>query len=676
MCDFPTSTYQSCMKENPRTSGTCPLCFDSPPTKVNYGDADNCGLASCIGQPPFAPCGSDTCAFQGTGPVCDEKFCPYTPTPLIDCKRPDGTRCNAYGVPTCLTEDPLNVNLAAKYKYTDFTKYTFDKSKYLPNSYLPGDGADFMFGYNSKPHPEETGDGPCGSPNCGVSSLDYVLHKLNQPIDTKPTFCVTSDLNKDYSGGFGSSRKPTCPYLSSTANRSLPSCDSSGDTCEIPKCLLGNKNRKSADSNSCKVPDCPFAKKEGCGSPDCKFAKQSPKGCGAPDCKYAQKSNQRSSQFICGDSNKKHKNKDKGDYASFGSCDSGVCPFADMRQSEESSGVSCDNPECPFSKKADEECNDKSCPYAKELVICQDCGGVIIEGVEAELHATNPQPQKCDTTNATFSSTALRTSVELEKVKRLSVKDARKELMKEEIKKSRLKHTEVDANQKKTHKEVLYTYPGTLVGHRDCKKRNKVIPANMGWLWNIKPSVGNPELWRGYKPGAISKTVHKMIRNHRRALGIYDPSDLMRKKKSKTSTRALSDRNKRVIHVKKKDGNYFVTLTPVKDPFHRHDTESPFIDCTPAQFRIVKPERKKRQVVDGNGCICEEDESLGSSDMSELDFNFSPPAALPVKPSRRRKVKTAKDTQYNAHDVKPQHASEPSAEKSTTEEKKKKKKKK
>lgn len=184
MCDFPKTTKTCCATDTYSfNEGSCPLCFDSPKPKTNYGDADNCGLASCIGQPPFAPCGSDVCISKGIGPVCDERICPYTPAKLIDCTRPDGKRCNAYGAPTCLTEEPEKVNLLEKYKCKDFTKYTFNKDKYIPKSYLPGDGSDFMYGYNLKPYPEETGVGLCGSPMCGMSSLDFVLHKLNQPID-------------------------------------------------------------------------------------------------------------------------------------------------------------------------------------------------------------------------------------------------------------------------------------------------------------------------------------------------------------------------------------------------------------------------------------------------------------------------------------------------------------
>lgn len=566
---------------------------------------------------------SNKCSFLiGTWPVCNERICPYTDAPLIDCRRADGTRCNAYGDPTCLTEGSAKFATCKKrFELTDFTKYTFNKDKYLPKSYLPGDGADFLFGYHSKINPDDIGAGKCGSQAC-ETKLDYLLEKLKQPI------CPIESYDSNLTC---SSRKP-CPY------RYQP--------CGIP-----NESKTSNGGAN----DCPFfepkktckqEKPKGCGAPDCKYGGAKPKkGCGAPDCKYAERR-----ESACLETNTKVKRDssysqksvsicegcEKKENGAGECCNKDVCPFV----KSETSKVSCDNPECPFAAKIVPECHDKSCPYAKELTICQDCGGVILEGVEVEPVPEAPPPE-----TAVFESPAVTTTVEVEKIRISTEKDKKIDSRKPSFKKK-----SVDMKQSKRKKEVLFNYPGTVIGHHDCMYKRKNIPANMGWLWNIKPTIGNPDLWRGYKPGAISKTVHKIIRKHRRALGILDPSDIIKKRRSKTSNRALSDKNKRVISVKKKEGNYLVTLTPIKDPLYRTDHESPFIDCTPVQFKINKP--PKPEISEENPCECDltDEEKDTDSDLSELDVNFSPPAALPVKPYTKKKIKVTKDTQYTLND--------------------------
>lgn len=98
------------------------------------------------------------------------------------------------------------------------------------------------------------------------------------------------------------------------------------------------------------------------------------------------------------------------------------------------------------------------------------------------------------------------------------------------------------------------------------------------------------------------------------------------------------------LQIKKREGTYWVTMNPLKDPCGLEDNENPYIDCNPMQFKITKADRQ---------CICSDDESESSD--SELDIEFTPPAGV-IRPERLRKKKNVVhiDTQYDTKDFTPQ----------------------
>lgn len=117
---------------------------------------------------------------------------------------------------------------------------------------------------------------------------------------------------------------------------------------------------------------------------------------------------------------------------------------------------------------------------------------------------------------------------------------------------------------------------------------------------------------------------------------------------------------KPTLQIKKKEGTYYITMNPLKDPYSIADNENPYVDCTPMQFKITK--NKKPKAIEGEGdeyktCFCnDEDEKVEceeSSSDSELDIEFTPPAGI-IRPERLRKKKTVvhTDTQYNPNDFK------------------------
>lgn len=381
MCDFTPGT-KCCISEayNSAPQG-CPACFE--PTSTNrYGNEESCGLASCIGQPPVAPCGSNTCPFKDETIVCTEHICPYIPSPLIDCVRPDGKRCDPTGIATCLQDLEGKSNVGPNLGYKDFTKYTFNIDKYLPKSYLPGDGADYLYGYNTKMAPEETGAGPCGSFSCGISPLDYVLEKLSAPLD-----CSLDNGYFDYCGGPVCPRKPGCPYLQpKDSTCGAPSCPygaKSDDPCGPTSFSYArNQNdprqysarirptRGSSRGASCGAPDCsssrggPF-RNDACGAPDCPSSRGGAPfrndGCGAPDCPSSFGTPFRTDSCGAPDCPSGLKRKSSASGACGGMrqpCGAQDCPAEGRR-------MSCGAPDCKFARKpsgySDSTCGAPDC---------------------------------------------------------------------------------------------------------------------------------------------------------------------------------------------------------------------------------------------------------------------------------------------------------------------------
>lgn len=51
---------------------------------------------------------------------------------------------------------------------------------------------------------------------------------------------------------------------------------------------------------------------------------------------------------------------------------------------------------------------------------------------------------------------------------------------------------------------------GVIIGHRLCQGDDMLVPKNMGWLWNA-PVSGLPNNRRGWRPGAVKKSVAKIM---------------------------------------------------------------------------------------------------------------------------------------------------------------------
>lgn len=171
---------------------------------------------------------------------------------------------------------------------------------------------------------------------------------------------------------------------------------------------------------------------------------------------------------------------------------------------------------------------------------------------------------------------------------------------------------------------------------------------------------------RGWKPGAIGRTIAARIIQHHKAKGIMmSPTLTVLPKKSRMLRDAYETESdatiapKPTLQIKKKEGCYLITMNPLKDPKTLVENENPYMDCTPLQFKIVKNKDKKVKPNDDEEsalCCCGVDDDIKSesSSDSELDIEFTPPAGI-IRPERLKRKKNVvhTDTQYNPDDCKP-----------------------
>ncbi|XP_011306202.1 uncharacterized protein [Fopius arisanus] len=225
------------------------------------------------------------------------------------------------------------------------------------------------------------------------------------------------------------------------------------------------------------------------------------------------------------------------------------------------------------------------------------------------------------------------------KIKRASLLSTKRKNMNLNLKRAKnLKNYERNYSHVKVGKRVMRMVEGvsqrSCFGHRSCVEIRARVPGNMGWLWNINNVSGNFRPRVGWKPGAISRGVWSALV---RAKMEKDPDSIdqlpvtpVKGKKGKMSkTKSLlsvvrNQRKKRevenqhelppTLHIHRKNGDYFVTMYPVKP----EDSEHPEVlkDVKPLQFKVTK-DRKT-----------DDDEGDVSSVGDDMEFEFSPPAAI------------------------------------------------
>lgn len=167
------------------------------------------------------------------------------------------------------------------------------------------------------------------------------------------------------------------------------------------------------------------------------------------------------------------------------------------------------------------------------------------------------------------------------------------------------------------------------------------------------------------------------IKQRREELGIPDPPELkiISKKKGMFGQESEESEDevlpKPTLIVRKKDGNYHITMHPLKDPKTVVDREDPYMNCTPMQFIITRNRPMKQQSASSlvcengsdistdstisNECMCDPREpeiEFSSTSNSELSLEFTTPQGLIFPEDMAKKPNLVHtDIQYNEADL-------------------------
>lgn len=195
-------------------------------------------------------------------------------------------------------------------------------------------------------------------------------------------------------------------------------------------------------------------------------------------------------------------------------------------------------------------------------------------------------------------------------------------------------------------------YPGINYGHKNCLSPRFRIPANMGWLWNTSELVGILKPRIGWKPGAITRRVNKLLKEAKGA--ILDSASVLesrlrvvpsriglRQPKPFKSMSYVSLTKKEgeeeaepppTLHIHRKDGTYYVTMYPIR----QEATDATHLEepVKPLQFKIARNK---------------DDSVASSSTASDMEIEFSPPAA--INKLRRKPDVIHVDTQVRQQEI-------------------------
>ncbi|KAL1514070.1 hypothetical protein ABEB36_003392 [Hypothenemus hampei] len=534
---------------------------------------------------------------------------------------------------------------------------------------------------------------PCGAPTCPFITRPCPMaedrtitsqKKQRGSLEAEEVLCENLD----------------CPFAQEIREKELElevdmTIEGEFQDCINPKCPA-KRSKKKKMVKSCSNPDCPLNKLKpddrNCGdkkkinkktkrnSESVRKFEQQKHGC--------QKSSTSLEVSVCSDldcpfanSRKKTENIPSTDSDSTASChkkkDESMCSNLECPEikSRAKKKKNCDQPDCPYAQDLPDspsQCDDPNCPYLKPLPSCgiPNCP---YEPISLSYICKNPN---CPSRNLDFN-TKIREdkwlsenqkpdngSQQIDKVAIVvktttdcndspcdefnncdnmdcDVKDDSPTIGTEE------NNTKMTVPQKKKRKrkkkgKFVYSigdsYPGTKLGHKECVTPIFNVPPHMGWLWNIHTPILNLKPRRGWRPGALTKTIASRIRAHRQSKGM----GLLRLPIFKKSDGEIEEHDPKVIprptlQIQKKEGTYWVTMNPLKDPYSLVENEDPYMNCTPMTFKITSNKNK----IQNDYCYCDGEEALegdksSSSSESELDIEFTPPAGV-IHPERFKK---------------------------------------
>ncbi|XP_063919180.1 uncharacterized protein LOC135134430 [Zophobas morio] len=371
-------------------------------------------------------------------------------------------------------------------------------------------------------------------------------------------------------------------------------------------------------------------------------------------------------------------------------CPDGICPFP----TKDTFQICYGGPTCPFTKppvctpepcttevqsvKDDEVCDNAECPYAARRGA--DVTSQRSKPTENDVGADVNVGETAVVDEGTEYITETRVEVDLAPCTKKTCQSQGGTLICEECpcmkgekggisktkateKKNKSKISTTKTKKTKKKGKFVYSigdkYTGVQVGHKECVMPAFNVPPKMGWLWNIWTPCNRLKPRRGWRPGAIARSIAETIRKHRAAQGLpmLEVNRFRTGKKDYDRTESATSVNvkpKATLQIKKHDGCYWITMNPLKDPHTLVENENPYMECTPLQFKISKNKDKKAEEENEEykSCFCEGDKELSSSD-SELEIEFTPPAGI-IHPERFKKKRNVvhTDTQYMASDLK------------------------
>ncbi|KAM7360764.1 uncharacterized protein ACRADG_007583 isoform 2-T2 [Cochliomyia hominivorax] len=129
----------------------------------------------------------------------------------------------------------------------------------------------------------------------------------------------------------------------------------------------------------------------------------------------------------------------------------------------------------------------------------------------------------------------------------------------------------------------------THIGHKTCINGfagRKNVPSHMGWLWN----VNNFGKW---KPGYIRKPIKELMKYFLKdfpadTLLVSQYSYRNKSRNSNNFPPLLVPQQKPTLHIHKRDGEYIVTMRPLKPVAMLKEAADPYENMKPIQFRIIK----------------------------------------------------------------------------------------
>ena len=233
--------------------------------------------------------------------------------------------------------------------------------------------------------------------------------------------------------------------------------------------------------------------------------------------------------------------------------------------------------------------------------------------------------------------------------------------------------------------DAIRTRPVALYNqHSTCKYPACKVPNYVGWDW----MAGTAEQRKGWRPGAIPKRIQELMRHF---LDPFPGDTTQNTKRKQCQQNEAELKQIPMLRVQRKNGNYIITMNPLKSAEELKTSADPYMHCKPVKFKISSSTNEKlyaslRKLVREKGfqpcscgqtvakCRCRDNKEMeqlqaflhslkipniddnlvlnNNESDNKLDFEFTPPAGM-IKPHLFKPPKISyQETQYDEKDFK------------------------